>query len=134
MLAWHDFEEFCDVCGSSAGFRMQTVGESVYCSTKCRRLERFLRNRTNKYGITPATFRRMLTEQHGKCAICLAPLGEFSHSENLMHIDHDHASGKVRGLLCGRCNRGIGAFRDDASALQRAAAYLTRQRESAEKS
>ena len=51
------------------------------------------------------------------CAICQRPDPE--------HVDHDHESGEVRGILCFNCNGGLGQFRDDATALLRAAEYLT---------
>jgi len=70
----------------------------------------------------------MLASQDGKCAICRADLGQFSLSENLMAIDHDHATGAVRGLLCRRCNYDLAVFRDSTRNLARAAAYLTRSR------
>ncbi len=84
--------------------------------------------RTRKYGITPNVFRKMLGDQQGKCAICLIELGEFGHSENLMQIDHDHISGRVRGLLCRGCNVGLAAFKDDAKSLEAAAIYIRTHR------
>ena len=55
--------------------------------------------------------------QKGLCAICHTPLKKAN-------TDHDHASGLVRGLLCARCNRALGRFRDDLALLQAAVAYL----------
>lgn len=52
------------------------------------------------------------------CPICTKPLGRA-------HVDHDHATGKVRALLCHHCNIGLGHFRDDKVALARAIDYLT---------
>lgn len=55
----------------------------------------------SRYGIDQAAFDRMLTEQGGLCAICLhAFVGR-------VHVDHDHATGRVRGLLCSGCNTGL---------------------------
>lgn len=50
------------------------------------------------------------------CMVC--------HSVDRLCIDHDHASGKVRGILCGKCNIAIGLFKDDPELMARAAAYL----------
>ncbi|MGH9084278.1 MAG: endonuclease VII domain-containing protein [Acidimicrobiales bacterium] len=75
------------------------------------------------YGISADDFDRLLDEQNGGCAICRArPDREAS-----MHVDHDHESGAVRGLLCLSCNQGLGKFRDDPALLLRAIVYL-RQR------
>jgi hypothetical protein len=126
MRPWYDFEDLCDACGRIVRRHVQTKGDSIYCSTSCRRLEQFLKIRTAKYGITPAVFRKMLADQKGQCAICAEPLGEFGHSENLMHIDHDHVTGAVRSLLCRRCNHGLGFFRENPELLERAANYVRR--------
>lgn len=74
------------------------------------------------YGMTIADYDRMVVEQDGKCAICetTTNLGRYGR----FHIDHDHKTGKVRGLLCHRCNRGIGLLKDDPAILDAAACYL----------
>lgn len=69
-----------------------------------------------KYGITSKEF----DERKGKgCELC----GEKSTT---MHADHDHNSGKLRGVLCSKCNNGLGFFNDNSSYLRRAAEYLDR--------
>lgn len=73
------------------------------------------------YGITPADYDRMLAEQGGKCAICLEPSGEKHFS-----VDHCHTTGKVRSLLCRKCNTGLGSFRDSIPLLQAAIDYIQR--------
>lgn len=72
-----------------------------------------------RYGITLEEYEKMFAEQDGKCAICkgVCPTGR-----NLA-VDHDHDTGKVRGLLCSRCNQGIGQLRNIAI-LQSAITYL----------
>jgi len=61
---------------------------------------------------------RLIKSQRGQCAICLEAF------KGAPHVDHDHATGLVRGLLCMQCNQAIGKFRDDTSILERAVAYL----------
>jgi hypothetical protein len=71
------------------------------------------------YGIDKATYDAMLAAQGGRCAICRRAPGVKS-----LNIDHNHATGAVRGLLCGACNRGMGMLGDNAARLRKAAAYL----------
>ena len=80
--------------------------------------EQMLRaNLKRKYGITLEQHAEMVAAQSGKCAICKQP------TENL-HVDHDHATGQIRGMLCKFCNRGLGMFRDNKQALAEAIRYL----------
>jgi hypothetical protein len=58
-----------------------------------------------------------------RCGICLTPLAEVSK----ICVDHCHTTGAVRGLLCNRCNQGLGYFGDDPDTLVRAAQYLSAQ-------
>ena len=72
------------------------------------------------HGISVDEYDAMLAAQGGKCAICRR---ECSVAPNLS-IDHCHATGGVRGLLCRSCNSGLGFFRDSTDALRKAAEYL----------
>lgn len=69
-----------------------------------------------RHGLTPEDVEVLLRRQNGLCAIC--------EDAGTLCIDHDHKTGIVRGLLCRRCNIGLGHFRDDRIALQRAIDYL----------
>ena len=74
------------------------------------------------YGLSLEEYEVLKTLQENKCAIC-----EIEGTvEQRLVIDHDHATGKVRLLLCNNCNRGIGLLGDDAKRLQRAVEYLNR--------
>ena len=73
------------------------------------------------YGITPDDYARLLAAQGGVCAICGSP--SPGPKETNFHVDHDHATGHLRGLLCECCNLGIGYF-DSPDHLDKAAAYL----------
>lgn len=75
------------------------------------------------YGITHEYYEELLRCQNGVCAIC--GNGHVGRN-NASHfaVDHDHSSGKIRGLLCSKCNMGIGYFGDDIAKLQNAIEYL----------
>ena len=76
------------------------------------------RSRLKKYGLTIDQYKSILVRQDGKCAICGDTLG------CRVHIDHDHVTGLVRGILCQSCNVGLGHFRDNSMILREAASYL----------
>lgn len=71
-----------------------------------------------KFGMEPTDYFALLDAQQGRCAICR------TDQMDRAHVDHDHDTGKVRGLLCGPCNQGIGLFRDEPERLEAAATYL----------
>lgn len=77
------------------------------------------------YGITPEQHKALFAEQHGLCAICSSDI----HGKRRAHLDHDHCTGRIRGLLCGKCNRALGYFDDDARRLESAITYLRRATE-----
>ena len=83
-----------------------------------------------RYGLTPEAFNAMVNAQNGCCAICgLVPSkGGWKGRLNRLHVDHDHASGKVRALLCHHCNCGIGWFDENQERLQSAIDYLRRHK------
>jgi hypothetical protein len=73
------------------------------------------------HGITEEQYLLMLENQNKVCKICKNP----QHMKNrLLYVDHDHLPGKVRGLLCQKCNSAIGMFNDSLDALQEAIKYL----------
>lgn len=80
------------------------------------------RNLIRNYGMTLADYDRMLEEQGGGCKICgtTDPGGR----SDKFHIDHDHATGLVRGLLCAGCNLAIGHLREDPHTARLLAEYL----------
>jgi hypothetical protein len=82
----------------------------------------------DKYGLSESAYIALLEVQQNRCKICgislipIAPYGKRSGSTAC--VDHDHATGRVRGLLCGPCNMGLGHFGDDIVRLGRAIIYL----------
>ena len=71
------------------------------------------------YGLTKEGYLEMLKSQNGVCAICCNP-----EKKKRLAVDHCHNTGKIRGLLCARCNTSIGRFNDDVELLQKAIDYL----------
>ena len=79
------------------------------------------------YGITFDEYVSMLDKQGGVCAICKRQERARNKIDGVVRalaVDHDHETGRVRGLLCGSCNRGIAKLGDDPDRLRSAAAYL----------
>jgi len=80
-----------------------------------------------RYGITPEEYDRLWTDQQGKCAnpSCevTAEMVMVDYRQGLQ-VDHDHVTGRIRGLLCSGCNRALGLIADDAKRLQGLIAYL----------
>lgn len=87
-----------------------------------RNLYRF-RYQLKQYGMTIEDYETMYEAQAGMCAICGLP-----PSEKRLSIDHCHDTKEVRGLLCTRCNSGIGFLQHEGSLLRKAAAYLDESR------
>lgn len=74
-----------------------------------------------KYGINNDIYNQMFADQEGKCKICSK---HQSEEKVALAVDHCHETGKIRGLLCDVCNRGIGYFKEDIESLQNAIDYL----------
>lgn len=87
-----------------------------YCDAECKRAMR----RAATYGLTRDELHALI-EQHDRCAIC----GGSDWGKKGPQVDHDHDTGRVRGVLCSNCNTGLGHFRDDAALLRKAVRYLT---------
>ena len=126
--------------------KKKKIGEKCGFSSQCRawiykkrkeyRLDnpeeynRIKRNQNlRKYGLTFEDQEGMLREQNYKCAICGQEIFLFGSSQKLIaHVDHDHKTGKVRGLLCKECNSGLGKFRDNTEYLFSAISYLKKNK------
>lgn len=76
-----------------------------------------------RWGITPEQYAEMVSSQGGGCAIC-GGKNAFVNSKRDLCVDHDHATGNIRGLLCHSCNIGLGQFREKPALLEKAIAYL----------
>lgn len=81
------------------------------------REKKLARRRDSNYGLASGEFERLLAAQGGRCAIC-------KQTPKKLCVDHCHGSGKVRGLLCGKCNFAIGHLDDSSEKARAAARYL----------
>lgn len=120
----------CAVCGTSiASMR----GNALWCSNSCASKARLLDGRVTpakrraakwkaEYNLTTDQFDALLAGQNGRCAVC----GTDRPNGHGWSIDHCHATGNVRGILCSPCNIGLGHLKDDPARLRAAAAYLER--------
>jgi len=93
----------------------QSSGRNCYCKpcrSQLERAKRFLR----EYGLTEDALTGLIAAQGGMCAIC--------QYRPAIHVDHDHLTGAVRGVLCFPCNAALGHFKDRIDLLARAASYL----------
>jgi hypothetical protein len=110
----------CDRTRAVSFFPTHGGKPAAYCKP-CGREMNHKANIKRKYGLTPEQYDLIYVTQGGKCAICQIATGKTKK----LAVDHDHKTGKVRGLLCSTCNRMIlGTLRDDITALQRAIDYL----------
>lgn len=76
------------------------------------------------------TYKHLFDLQGGVCAICQSPEnGRYAH----LSVDHNHDTGKIRGLLCNNCNRGIGLLKDDPKILEQAKEYIEKSIDITEK-
>lgn len=105
----------CSACAQKAARR--AAGIKARAQTTPR--EQFVRWR---YGMEAEDLRALEAAQGGLCAICRNP----PSGHRALHVDHDHETGRVRGLLCHGCNTGLGAFGDSADRLDAAISYLAR--------
>jgi hypothetical protein len=85
---------------------------------------RSFRDQCKKYGISVEEYDAIKNEQGGLCAICGGFPQRTNKRINRLCIDHDHKTGKVRGLICYNCNVGLGQFEDDIDRLSAAISYL----------
>lgn len=134
----------CILCGEceSSHFRLSKVSKSGYvsCCKTCERerdakykaaKSREKREQESKeakdrllqqhYGISLDEFQDLLKQQDNRCAICKILLDD-------PHVDHDHNTGIIRGILCNNCNVALGLFKDDILILEEAIKYLKKER------
>ena len=110
---------YCRPCGAELA-RFKRTDPAIRARTLAH-----LRRKT--YGIDQDEYLAMLDGQGGVCAICAQPETATRRGEvKALSVDHDHATGAIRGLLCQNCNTAIGLLGDNPERLQAAISYLTR--------
>lgn len=118
---------YCKICQLEYQ-RSRYANPEVYKQRQMDRTE-YLKNRKESvrkwylkttYGMTPGDYQRLFDSNDGKCWICFQP------KDYWLHVDHNHVTGQIRGLLCNTCNRSLGLFKDDKNILRKAAEYLER--------
>jgi len=101
----------------SHGYHKQSEGECKSCQDRM-----FRGHLKSRYGITLEEYEAMAQKQRNVCAICDQP--EKDRYKRRLCVDHNHATGEIRGLLCHMCNTGLGKFIDNPVLLNSAAQYL----------
>lgn len=108
-------------------------GREYYHKSEVRRQKQQAAYVVRKYGLSMDLLKAMLESQNGRCAICRKIWAECKAAKRVRHgamflhylyVDHDHQSGRVRGLLCNACNTAIGRLEEDPSRFDAAASYL----------
>lgn len=120
----------CKECNEKRGIRQCSVCKEVLALLsfdgklpRCRECEKERKRWQQikaKYNLTKEVFALLLDEQGGGCAICGGP----PTTKHGFHVDHDHETGRIRGILCHGCNTALGGAKDDPEILRKAAAYL----------
>lgn len=115
------------ICASCGG-EFRPIGSSQKWCSVCRKLGAKAHSlRLEKYGMTREQYAAMLEAQNGKCAVCGASVSVHISKYGVhspLCIDHDHKTGKVRGLLCNNCNSALGHAHDNPDILLKLVAYL----------
>lgn len=129
----------CSICGNTKPIeefqkdRKRSLGYRRRCKTCCNKITAEYRSKSEDhyksswiktvYGLE--NWFELIRLQNYKCAICGCDLDMSKNT----HIDHDHNTGKVRGILCHSCNIGIGFFKDDIERIEKALVYLRKNLE-----
>jgi hypothetical protein len=103
-----------------------TLAAQKYCSGRCwQAVDRKKRPNRNRVSIPASQYSDLMLAQDGKCAICKCDSGTNNRGDRLA-VDHCHSTGKIRGLLCHKCNTAIGLLKDSKENLLEAIRYLTK--------
>lgn len=117
------------VCNDCSKPFKPTSPQNRICKT-CSALRKKSRHLWVTFGIHHSDYEKMLKKQEGKCAICKSSTPSEGRNATYFNVDHDHSTGEVRGLLCTKCNVGLGNFKDNTDYLNNAINYLIQHRKS----
>jgi hypothetical protein len=112
--------------GTCVECNKRTLREWVAGTGKLKAKAKDRRNHLKKnYGITVEDFDALLAKQNGRCAICgTDDPPRYKSNRGGWHVDHDHSTGRVRGVLCPLCNVAIGHFKEDVNRMSNAIKYI----------
>lgn len=111
------------VCKECYNSYQKPIGRNWRSKNRDKLREEYIwRDRKFDFGITKEQYLQMLADQNGACAICKVKPAE--NASRKMHVDHNHTTGEIRGLLCRGCNHGLGHFGDSITIIKNAACYL----------
>lgn len=113
----HSLRGYCIECGTVD--RLKRYHEE---NGKERQKERSFRALMKKYGISAEVYEQERIKQAYSCYLCGEHEDKQPHKR--LHVDHCHTTGKYRGLLCNKCNAGLGFFNDNIAVLQKAIEYI----------
>lgn len=124
-------DSWCRSCNRESSQRWRLKNKDRHCFQSrqwAKNNEDHKRNTRYKYcyDFTLKEYNNLLTKQNNACGICLENKDKFTLH---LAVDHNHKTGKVRGLLCARCNKGLGHFEDCKVRLDLARRYLKRNEE-----
>lgn len=109
----------CKPCGAAYQRQLRSKQDPKLAKERTRKIKL-----KAKYGISVEQYDEMFESQNGVCVVC-----QKDTRPNPLAVDHDHTTGEVRGLLCKKCNSGLGFFNDDIEVLERAKQYLSRNKD-----
>jgi hypothetical protein len=116
--AWNLRHPYCKNCMSIANYKSKIKNKDTYQQYKIKSAESSRRSYLRRqWGLTLEDFNELKISQNGLCAICKI-------NSDILHIDHNHETGKIRALLCNQCNRGIGYLKESPEILNSAIQYL----------
>ena len=112
----------CSKCGESDQQKFYKGQRTSYCASCWR--ENTRNRRLAKNGVSREGYLAMLHDQLGACAVCGKQETDVKFGMRGLHQDHDHATGKPRGILCSNCNQLLGRVKDSREHLLGLIAYL----------